>query len=167
MAEYDGNEKTLNGFYASKVLKGLPLNWQERDQLLAIAKQCPQKGGAVVYWARAWYAHLKGVEVQEEDCVVKRESGAGSDKLLTDSSEFRLFPNPASESFTVSGPIVPDGDDWKIELFSAMGQLVRQYNYSSNGWTELQLQGIPTGVYWCKILSGNRQFATQKISIIK
>jgi Secretion system C-terminal sorting domain len=166
VGDHDGNEKTLNGIYAAKTLKGLPLTWLERDQILAIAKQCPKKGGSAVYWARAWYAHLKGVEVKEEDCVIPRSKEAGGSQL-TNSPDFRLFPNPAaSQSFTIAGPAVPDGENWTISLYSGLGQLMGSYVYAKEGWTDLQLHTIPTGIYWCQVSDGKKKLSVQKISII-
>ncbi len=167
VADYDGNEKALNGIYAAKVLKGLPLDWQDRDQILAIAKQCPKKGGAAVYWARAWYAILKGVEVKEEDCVIGRSNEGFGNQSISNSQDFKLYPNPASTTFTLVGPAVPDGESWTISLFSGMSQLMGSFAYFVDGRTEIPLENIPTGIYWCKVLNGKQPLVTQKISVIK
>ncbi len=167
VADYDGNEKALNGIFAAKVLKGLPLEWQERDQILAIAKQCIRKGGAAVYWARAWYATLEGVEVQEEDCVIGRSSEGADNQSVANSLGFKLYPNPASTAFNLVGPTIPEGENWTISLYSGIGQLIGSFAYSVDGRTEIPLQHIPTGIYWCKVSDGKKLLSVQKISIIK
>lgn len=167
VGDYDGNEKSLNAIYANKVLKGLPLDWQDKEKILAIAKQCPKKGGAAIYWARAWYATLEGVEVQEEDCVIGRSSEGAGNQPVANSPEYKLYPNPANNVFTIAGPSVPEGENWTISLYSGLGQLMGSFAYSVDGRTEVPLKNIPTGIYWCRVLNGEQQLVTQKISVIK
>ncbi|GEM_PF-4581299 len=140
---------------------------RNRDKILAIAKQCPKKGGAAIYWARAWYATLEGVEVQEEDCVIGRSNESSGSLAAASSPEFKLYPNPATTAFNLAGPAVPDGENWTISMYSGIGQLMGSFNYSVDGRTDIPLLEIPTGIYWCKVSNGKVLLSVQKISIVK
>ena len=161
------NFERKSRFFSSKISPNLPLDWQEKQQLLAIAKQCPEKGGVAVYWARAWYGHLTGDYIEESDCVSSRNSDGYVQEKKETTSSYSLFPNPASHQVTISGPELQDGEAMTISLFSPLGQIMKTLPYSPSGKTSVPIKNMVPGIYWCKVADGKKDVFTQRFIILK
>jgi hypothetical protein len=69
----------------------------------------------------------------------------------------KIFPNPASENFTVQA-LLPTNSPVEIALTDATGRLLRQETVPVNGGLlaqTLDVASLPSGVYFIKIESGN------------
>jgi murein DD-endopeptidase MepM/ murein hydrolase activator NlpD len=78
---------------------------------------------------------------------------------------FRLFPNPANASTTLSGITLFAGDN--ISITNSLGQLCRNYRIESESVSqELNLEGLKTGLYTICI-SGKAGNLYKQVSIIE
>ncbi|MBV6439018.1 MAG: hypothetical protein EPGJADBJ_00648 [Saprospiraceae bacterium] len=67
-----------------------------------------------------------------------------------------VFPNPAGSRVTLRLPEGFEGEG-RIEIFSVKGRLV--YSAAALGSSqEIDLSGVPTGVYWCRWTAGGKVF---------
>lgn len=75
---------------------------------------------------------------------------------------FSVFPNPASDHIQA---VLPAGEEGVVaELYNGRGQRIRQQPlHSDNGKEEVQLIGLPAGIYYLSILDGRgRQLGVQR-----
>ena len=77
--------------------------------------------------------------------------------------EVLLFPNPASEMVNISLPI--SSEKVYIELFDQLGRSIQEETYmEGRASIQISLQGIPQGIYYVRISSGNTQI-TKKLLV--
>ena len=72
--------------------------------------------------------------------------GMGS---ITDPVQLQVSPNPGNGLFTLSGKLV-EGDDFKIEVYSSIGQQLICQNSSSR---IIDLTGFADGVYYLRVIA--------------
>ncbi|GEM_PF-3174642 len=170
-AIHDQSEKTLLGIYLNTEAKNLPMTLAQKALVLSIAEQCPESGGYVTYWARAWYAAATGKLVVPQSCmsVGERNEEAGKQEgHSTFVGQFQIAPNPAQDLVTVTFDQRSDREDVSIVLWDAAG-LVRLTQTIEHGTTEtkLSLQALPNGVYWVSLKTDGRSTPVQKLVILK
>ncbi|MCE3076128.1 PQQ-dependent sugar dehydrogenase [Chryseobacterium gwangjuense] len=77
------------------------------------------------------------------------------------STQIKIYPNPASKKVFIDGV---KGKDISIEIFSAEGKkVVEQAKIENNN--SIDISGIPSGVYFININSGNLKSYSQKLII--
>ena len=69
-------------------------------------------------------------------------------------NNMKVYPNPANTFCTVSG-IIPD----KAQIIDINGKLLKQYNYENT----LKVSDLPNGIYFLKIISGNKIYIKKLI----
>ena len=69
-------------------------------------------------------------------------------------NNMKVYPNPANTFCTVSG-IIPD----KAQIIDINGKLLKQYNYENT----LKVSYLPNGIYFLKIISGNKIYIKKLI----
>lgn len=84
--------------------------------------------------------------------------------------DFTIFPNPARGSFSFHIPEGALDGDLEVEMYSSLGQLVRNRlvapGATPGGMMEISLDGLPEGVYYVSFNStSGRQ--TKKLSVIR
>ena len=81
-------------------------------------------------------------------------------KDAAESVSMRVFPNPASDYFTVQSSVV-----WsEVQLCSAEGKLLRSYAYAADG--RYPLEDVQKGLYLVQLVSENKaKLATKKLVI--
>ncbi|MGM5471261.1 T9SS type A sorting domain-containing protein [Flavobacteriaceae bacterium LMO-SS05] len=94
------------------------------------------------------------------------ESLSKSDELIEDS--FKIFPNPASQKLFVKSTQIDDSQA-NLALYNLNGLQVRRYNLNTsyNQTHELDINGLPTGIYILHIISKNGSLLKTDRVIIK
>lgn len=77
------------------------------------------------------------------------------------SAQIKIYPNPASKRVFIDGV---KGKDISVEIFSAEGKKVLQQTEIENN-SSIDISGIPSGVYFININSGNLKSYSQKLII--
>jgi hypothetical protein len=78
------------------------------------------------------------------------------------SSEVKVFPNPASEIFTISK--VADSGKTLVSIYDVMGRVVKQLDFKEKE-LQLSVENFQPGIYYLKISEGKKQ--TTKKLIVK
>jgi hypothetical protein len=87
--------------------------------------------------------------------------GTSSPELAT--NKFYAYPNPASHLLTISGSNRMQHVE-NIQILSLEGRLLLQQKPTNTTTPQVDISGLPQGMYLCKITNGNQQ---QIIKFIK
>lgn len=68
---------------------------------------------------------------------------------------FRIFPNPASGKFTLRTYKVPDARLVTVQLYNIKGELLLSTSFIFEGDHEFNLNGIPDGLYFARVICGS------------
>ena len=75
-----------------------------------------------------------------------------------------LYPNPAHGRATVHLPLVPGTTTATLTLFDALGRTLRTQNAPTNAKAELDLTGLPAGLYAVRVTAGGST-ATRRLVV--
>jgi len=109
---------------------------------------------------------------EEKDKNQQTEGNSGSDKdqsgeaINSESGEFTLYPNPASDFINIS---IPDGssDTKTLRIYDLSGKLLFEKDLGSyRNFIEMPARFI-SGTYFVRILSGNIPLYTKKLVIVR
>ncbi len=78
---------------------------------------------------------------------------------ITQSQEFEIYPNPASNEFKIS--VFSDYN--MIQIFDASGKLV----FSDDSKSEINISSLNNGMYYVKLISETDVYKTQKLLIVR
>ncbi|MBK8875675.1 MAG: hypothetical protein IPN13_17880 [Bacteroidetes bacterium] len=97
------NEKLVNEIYIEGTINGGgTITHSQSSYLFAIAKQCPMRGGPIVYVARSLYALIDPLQTfnDEENCLDPSKS---SDNIYTnlETNYLMVHPNPADDEILI------------------------------------------------------------------
>jgi len=81
-----------------------------------------------------------------------RTSGVGIEDINDASAAFTVFPNPATERFTLL--CFPDNKIDKLELMDVQGKLIQVQSSGNNTEKQIDISLLTKGVYFIKITSG-------------
>ncbi|MCX6278051.1 MAG: T9SS type A sorting domain-containing protein [Bacteroidetes bacterium] len=81
---------------------------------------------------------------------------AGADPIQPTGFSFKLFPNPASSQVTIDIQDVAAGVKSRMELFGIRGNRISDQTITGSGSYSLSLTDIPSGVYFIRIISGDK-----------
>jgi len=84
----------------------------------------------------------------------------------TDAQDLSLYPNPASEFFTLAWSGTEESDMVEVEVSTVQGQGVRTYKLesaSSENRATLNISDWTPGTYWVKVSTGTRQWIRRLI----
>ena len=81
---------------------------------------------------------------------------------LTVNPGFEAFPNPASEQIRIRAD--KDWENATIELWNAIGDKVMEFEMNEKGEELIELEGLPSGIYFIHIRDENRR-GTQKVNV--
>jgi len=161
------NRKDALLIYAQTIGKGsFTLNQEQASTISTIAHQCPGVDGSAVYIAREVYQLV-------ETKVFNDETICGSEERATfiwqangqgGEISFDLVPNPASDNVALiyEGLI---GQDMRVALFNATGQVVMDRTCSSSPFLQIPLQGLPEGIYFCRVSTQDGKMAARRLVI--
>ena len=74
----------------------------------------------------------------------------------TKDSELFIYPNPAKEKVTIEGV-----EATEVEVYNALGQRVKLVR----GTNEINVSGLPQGVYLLRIADADGNIYTNKITV--
>ena len=83
---------------------------------------------------------------------------------LNESEFFRLFPNPANNTFTIS---LNTNESGKVELFNQLGELILAKDYFSSSIQNIDVSNLNDGIYLVKFQNEKGSLQTQKLMIQK
>jgi len=75
----------------------------------------------------------------------------------TEENAFKVWPNPASHNLYLAFETDP-GEDFRAELISTNGKVMRVFNTLSSGVNEIKVEGFSAGVYFLRVSSGARSW---------
>ncbi|PIQ22864.1 MAG: hypothetical protein COW65_00600, partial [Cytophagales bacterium CG18_big_fil_WC_8_21_14_2_50_42_9] len=84
--------------------------------------------------------------------------------ILVTHADPRVYPNPAQNYITVEIPA--DFDASEVLLLNAIGQTVRS-GVPQNALLQFNLAGLPSGMYYAKVVLKNGKVVLQKVMVIK
>lgn len=78
--------------------------------------------------------------------------------------ELSIYPNPSTGKFTLTTTpvVIPEGS--LAEVVNAMGQSVQRFAWKPAGMQQLDLSGVPAGVYWVRV-QGEKGMLVGKVII--
>ena len=125
----------------------------QEDDFIALAHPTSPIGGIYQFqgfgFMDGYYAFgVSGVTFELQTGIAEQETAG----------VFGFYPNPTTDSFTVSG--INKGDE--VEICNALGQIIKTITSPSNSNLTLELAAHPKGTYLVRILSKNTLF-TQRI----
>ncbi|MBK9638449.1 MAG: T9SS type A sorting domain-containing protein [Bacteroidetes bacterium] len=138
-------ELTIYDAFQTEGKGAIASNFQE---ILSIARQCPQAGGPYVFIARNYLKYM-GWHFDYNDAITCLQQGIfreeGGDEIENSKSTILVFPNPAGDLIKID---LVDRQDaiQAIELFDQMGRLV--YSIKSQEKSpalQLNLQNLAQG----------------------
>jgi hypothetical protein len=84
---------------------------------------------------------------------------------ITPAAELKMYPNPASESTTLSYSL-PAGQNHSVIIYDALGQKVAEYKISTiAGTIQLDLSEIREGIYFVALLENGKAVQTRRLLI--
>lgn len=147
----------------------------DATELITIANECPLTAGNGVFKARAQLAILLRMDVDYlENCGTKNEAlkkSEDSDSIglfgktrLSETKNFRVYPNPAKDQFFVELPKLKSRA--YLQVFDSYGRLITRYELQGNHQELLVIdtRGYSKGLYYLQFL--NQTMQTSKKIII-
>ncbi|MEZ4960906.1 MAG: T9SS type A sorting domain-containing protein [Saprospiraceae bacterium] len=168
---YEVNEQTVNGIFLNTFAKGVAALDPEQVAILEnIGVQCPYEGGPAVFRARGMVAPVTELDFEElEDCNTEGQYFIGPETGQPNqvSPMFSVFPNPAGDRFTVQ---LMEATHESAELWvtDIDGKLVKSYQLNEQERLfEFSSKGLGNGIYFLKLLEGNKEVSGGKLVIMK
>lgn len=149
----------FNGdFYLVKTNSGGNEEWHK-----IYGSSSPETGFCVVQASDNGYAMLghiskAGYAASDMYLIKTNEFGDVIDPGKVSSDELIVYPNPTSQDFKVGGV---DFSVNQINLFDALGQLVKEINYPVQvllGDQTIDVSGLKKGYYTVEFISGEKKF---------
>jgi len=70
---------------------------------------------------------------------------------------FKLYPNPSSSVFYIQRPGI---DEMRVSVYDVTGRLVYEKDKINSAHFTLDLAGVEQGLYFLKVIEGNKQLST-------
>lgn len=83
--------------------------------------------------------------------------------LMTKDNSFKIYPNPTSGAFTIEQTGEKTADNVKVEVLGTLGGRILSTDIQGNRKQELSIKGNPPGIYFVKIMTGDK---VQTVKII-
>jgi hypothetical protein len=166
------NEKAVNEVLLSLAADGAyRLDSAQLAAIEPIAFQCPFEGGHAVYRARALYLLNERAAFNDVQLCQNSEdrppSLPGAALPAEPAEDFRLFPNPARDSWRLGVPQAYIGQPLSIRIYSLAGQLVGSREVRAAAPLELMEPKLESGLYFVEAWSGRQRVFTGRLAIVK
>ena len=89
-----------------------------------------------------------------------------TETLAANQDDLQVFPNPASETLTITLENATFGEAAMIQLYNLDGKLVQQHSTETPDHSTIRLSDIPAGMYLLQVKT-NGQVYTEKLVINK
>lgn len=162
------NERHLNRIALENTLwEQSQLAATDLNLLQVIAAQCPLSGGFSVFQARNI---LKGLDKGQNwgntvvcSPIVANRNSEGD--VTHESMQIVIYPNPANQSFTISG-FASDGMNKTIVLFTSTGQKAMEVVVKADQTAfNISTTGLPNGLYLVRVKATNQSVFAGKLII--
>jgi hypothetical protein len=80
---------------------------------------------------------------------------------------FEIFPNPTRDYITINSGDYTSENIIRIEIINSIGNVVISDQKMNNKRYNLNLGGLPSGMYLIRILDGNKEIQKQILEVIK
>jgi photosystem II stability/assembly factor-like uncharacterized protein len=80
---------------------------------------------------------------------------------------FEIFPNPTRDYITINSGDYTSENIIRIEIINSIGNVVISNQKMNNKRYNLNLGGLPSGMYLIRILDGNKEIQKQMLEVIK
>lgn len=157
-------EKQVNDIYLKTVAQNsLDFTPNQITTLQTISALCPLEYGMAVYSARGILLLTQPVLLSNDDACNNPSLRVGVDNVAEKQMDFTLYPNPAHNQLTISYPAVAS---FSVEILDITGKMALPLQNSNSNTFTLSLQGIPAGLYICRINTTNTS-ASQRFIVVK
>ncbi|MBE2208516.1 MAG: T9SS type A sorting domain-containing protein [Saprospiraceae bacterium] len=155
--DIEADLKTVMSIFLYQIAEQAVLTEKQTEDLLAIAEQCPLKGGEAVLLARSLYYALNPNHLYADDSLCTppqaqlrlRPGGAIPTAML--------YPSPAQDRVTVLTGWM-ESDEATVTIYNAPGAPVWQSRIPLHGGRcEIQTQQLPNGYYTLRLQAGAEQ----------
>lgn len=142
-------------------------------KLQAIAKLCPYESGPAVYNARALLARVDDV-IYSNSCEMPTPesksrgvvSNTNENLFFTEAESISVYPNPSNEKLNVYIPL-EKGQTGMLLIFDLAGKLIKAMSLTSgNDISEISTAELNEGIYTYRLIVGNANVKSGKLSII-
>jgi hypothetical protein len=132
---------------------------ENRSTLELIGHLCPETHGNGVYMAKSLYHILDADKVIESQCLTPEFLSQKVDKISS-KEEWMIYPNPATDYVLMNNKSC---DFKSLQVFDAMGKLVKEYGNVKNHSISIDLKLLMPGFYILKAISVNESTFQSKI----
>lgn len=167
---FEANEKDINSLFLETVAIGIDTFTEAQiTSLWALANQCPLSGGGAVFKARSLYSLIDPlVKYQDEElCNSEPEEGPEPINRPETATKFQLIPNPAKDELRVKLAKIIETRTQFI-VYDIRGQIHLEKNLDmGRAIFAVNINQLPTGIYYCTIKSQGSAHKTEKLIIIR
>lgn len=170
------NHQTFNNIYLETLAENIDtLNVMQKDDLIAIAEQCPLSGGMAVYQARAMLSLVLDsiVNYDEENCeeqinlriaLIKKYESV---KIPKPHEIYKLYPNPNNGNMQLDYKL-SNGESGELMLFDSFGRKLCNYQLNKAETTlVINDEGLAGGIYVYQVKVNGRIRISEKLIILK
>lgn len=141
----------------------------ERTDLFNMANECVIKGYYVIQARNLVDIMMNQAVIYDENCDTEANASRKTKPETTTSvsyTSFNLFPNPNNGSFSIAYTFEQNGQEFI--LYDLMGKEVTHATLeNTEGTKQLSNGNLNAGIYFYKILNGNKTLFTGKLVINK
>jgi hypothetical protein len=161
------NEQLINDIYLSYFTPGAAdITDQVINQIKSVASQCPLSGGNAVFRARALLIPYDDKEYDDVALCQRLDSERVGG--TTPEARLTVYPNPAYDMVVIEIPKnLILGEESSLDLVNTLGQVVRTEKISNSSLrVEMNVKGLPSGLYSCTLMKNDKPFIYKKIMVI-
>ena len=142
-----------------------------KSNIKQLAQKCPYSDGAVVYNARALMKIWGNDEMFHNACEVMTMSNGQSERksntsTIQNTENVLVYPNPNNGSFSIAYTFEQSGQEFI--LYDLMGkEVIHAVLENNEGTKQLSNRNLNSGIYFYKILNGNKTLFSGKLVINK
>ena len=101
-----------------------------------------------------------------DDLEVLKITNVGLASQTTNTTHFRVYPNPTQDQFTLVTDLLNSSNNFTIQLMDALGKVVLEKN-SKESNTQLLVNDLPNGVYYLHINNENNIHFRKPLVILR
>ncbi|MBL7888094.1 MAG: T9SS type A sorting domain-containing protein [Bacteroidia bacterium] len=168
----ENNQKVFNALYLNYLNNNEYMFTQtEKDELLAIAEQCPFEGGNAVWQARVLYSTIENEWIEfidNCDASVRQmtlENTPTTETIMD--NRFKLYPNPNNGQMVLEYTIEKN-EEAILNIYDIAGKLIRTDLINSNNKSiAINENSLDGGIYYYCISVKGKSVKSDKLIIIK
>ncbi len=167
----ENNQKVFNTLYLNYLNNNEYIFTQtEKDELFAIAEQCPLEGGSSVWQARVLYSTIENDWTEFADnCNTAARQMTVENTTTVDQTDtrFKLYPNPNNGQMILEYTIEKN-EETVLNIYDIAGKLISTYLINSNNKKiAINENSLDGGIYYYSISVNGKSVKSDKLVIIK